>query len=68
MHISMRICTERYAWGMGYLEDLLLVPFWQDPGMLGRMLAARSVDDSVEGLVGHKRFNGALFFTHALEY
>ena len=51
-----------------FYQDLLLVPFWQDPGMLGRMLAARSVDDSVEGLVGHKRFNGALFFTHALEY
>ena len=36
--------------------------------MLDRTLAARDVDDFLEGLEGHKKFNGALVFTHSLEY
>ena len=60
--------SEQKLWSIGHLVDLLLVPSWQDPGLLDRMLAARSVDDFVEGLEGHKKFNGALVFTHSLEY
>ena len=60
--------SERKLWIIGHLVDVLLVPSWQDPGLLDRMLAARSVDDSVEGLVEHNKFNGALVFTHSLEY
>ena len=59
--------SEQKWWSIGHLVDLLLVPSWRDPGLLDRMRAARDVDDFVEGLEGHKKFNGALVFTRSLE-
>ena len=59
--------SEQKLGSIGHLVDLLLVPSWRDPGLLDRMRAARDVDDFVEGLEGHKKFNGALVFTHSLE-
>ena len=50
------------------MVDLLLVPSWRNPGLLDQMLAAKTMDDFVIGLEGHKKFNGALVFTHSLEY
>ena len=60
--------SEQKLWSIGHLVDLLLVPSWEDPVCLDQMLAARTVDEFVEGLEGHKKFDGALVFTHSLEY
>ena len=60
--------SEQKLWSIGHLVDMLLVPSWENPGLLDQMLAAKTVDDFVEGLKGHKKFDGALVFTHSLEY
>ena len=60
--------SEQKLWSIGHLVDLLFVPSWGNPVCLDQMLAARSLDEFVEGLEGHKKFDGALVFTHSLEY
>ena len=41
--------SEQKLWSIGHLVDMLLVPSWENPGLLDQMLAAKTVDDVVEG-------------------
>jgi hypothetical protein len=60
--------SEQKTWSMGLLQDLILLPFWQNPEMLDGLLRAKTAKAFARALASLKCLGGDLMYSHTLEY
>ena len=60
--------SEQKLWSVGDIIDAILVPCWENPAKLDRILECAAIENLAEALDDIPRFGGDLIFSHSLEY